>query len=74
METLQLKSQIALAVENLSYLQQQKLLEFIRTLTNPNSKKKHGILNLAGSIDDDELKLMSKAIEEDCEKINPNEW
>lgn len=74
METLQLKNRIALEVEKLTYFQQEKLLDFIKSLGSTISKGKHGILNVAGSINKDELEIMSRAIEEDCEKINPDEW
>jgi hypothetical protein len=32
------------------------------------------LLAYGGTIEADDLKAMSQAIEEGCEKINPNEW
>lgn len=74
MEKLEVRTQIMDMLSNLTRLQQTKLLDFIRSLIQTEKKTKSGILKLAGSIDKEDLKLMEKTIEEDCEKINMDEW
>lgn len=56
--------------------QKQKVLEFTRSLV---STQVHGVpgdslLRFAGNICEEDLNAMKEAIEESCEKIDPNEW
>ena len=69
-------------IEILQYLDmlgkssQQKVLTFIKTLV-PKSKKvksKHPILKYAGAFSKEDVKEMEKAIKENCENIDKNEW
>ena len=41
---------------------------------NEREKSGKGILALAGAIPADDLERMKIAIEEDCRKVNKNEW
>jgi hypothetical protein len=54
--------------------QQRQVLDFARTLAKPVGKHGKELLHFAGGIDPEDLKLMSQAIEQDCEHINSNEW
>ncbi|HJQ67458.1 MAG TPA: hypothetical protein VKA70_00690 [Blastocatellia bacterium] len=54
--------------------QQRQVLDFTRTLAKPVGKQGKELLHFAGGIDPEDLKLMSQAIEQDCEQINSNEW
>jgi hypothetical protein len=56
--------------------QQQRLLDYARSLTARTLRGVPGkdLLRFGGTIDAEDLKLMERAIEEDCERIDPNEW
>lgn len=55
---------------------QQEVLHFLRALTinHPIGIPGKDLLSFAGSIETHELEVMARVIEEDCEKVNPNEW
>lgn len=55
---------------------QQQVLEFVRSLVKPEvrSTPGHRLLRFAGSIPPDDLQLMGKAIEQDCERVDVDEW
>lgn len=55
---------------------QWQVLEFVRTLVKAEVKGTPGqqLLRFAGSIPADELQLMREAIEQDCERVDINEW
>lgn len=57
---------------------QWKVLNFARTLVQGHSKIKgvsgQEILRFAGVISSDDLQLMKEAIEQDCQKVDLNEW
>ena len=56
--------------------QQQRVLDFARSLATPEPTGVHGkdLLQFAGTIDADDLRLMAEAIQEDCERVDLNEW
>lgn len=54
--------------------QQAQVLEFARSLGRPRGVPAESLLRFAGSIPLDDLEKMSRVIEEDCERINPDEW
>jgi hypothetical protein len=56
--------------------QQQRVLEFARSLTSgtPRGVPGKDLLRFGGTIDAEDLKLMEQAIEEDCERIDPDDW
>ncbi len=69
-------SEAAEQMANLPYNLQERALKFIKELT---SAKKSGVpgrslLKYAGLIPPDDLKIMRGAIENDCRKIDINEW
>jgi len=55
---------------------QWQVLEFARTLVRTEVRGTPGqqLLRFAGSIPPDDLRLMSEAIEQDCEQVDVNEW
>lgn len=59
------------AVAGLDPEDRQKVLDFARALRNSGSAA--GLLQFAGSIAMEDLKQMSEAIAEGCEKVNPDE-
>ncbi|MGF1602045.1 MAG: hypothetical protein ACFCU8_08475 [Thermosynechococcaceae cyanobacterium] len=56
--------------------QQQKVLQFARTLGHPELRGTPGqqLLKFAGTISSDDLTLMQAAIEQDCEQVDLNGW
>jgi hypothetical protein len=70
-----IKTQISNEINNLSEDLQKKVLDYIYFLEN-KSKGKSGkdLLKFAGIINGDDLRLIEKAIEEDCEKVDHGEW
>ncbi|MBI3915208.1 MAG: hypothetical protein HY327_13610 [Chloroflexi bacterium] len=63
-------------VETLTESKQVKVLEFVEKLRIPIPRGVAGkeLLRFAGAISDDDVALMEKAIEEDCERVDLNEW
>ena len=55
---------------------QQQVLEFVESLKRQTLQGVPGrqLLQFAGLIPDDDLHLISQAIEEDCEQVNLDEW
>lgn len=74
MEKTEIRQQILSALDHLNQRQQERLLAFIKSLIERKSKSKPDIIKMSGTIEKDYLNLMEKAIEEDCEKINSDEW
>jgi hypothetical protein len=56
--------------------QQQRVLDFARSLATPEPRGVRGkdLLQFAGTIEADDLRLMAEAIQEDCEKVDLDEW
>ena len=56
--------------------QQLKVLDFARSLSTASPVGKAGkeLLSFAGTIEAEDIKAMSQAIEEGCEQVNINEW
>ncbi|WP_017297886.1 hypothetical protein [Nodosilinea nodulosa] len=66
-------------VERLSIMPQplqMQVLEFVRTLVEVELRGASGqeLLRFAGSIPTDDLQLMNQAIEQDCTRVDLNEW
>ena len=61
---------------NLPYRLQKKVLGFIKELTNDSKRGVPGrsLLKYAGIVPPDDLERMSEAIENDCGKVDRNEW
>ncbi|MEM7129287.1 MAG: hypothetical protein AAF702_23340 [Chloroflexota bacterium] len=55
---------------------QEQVLAFVRALDTTIHQGVSGrqILRFAGSIDEDDLQVMSQAIEDGCEQVDLNEW
>ena len=68
------KEQILLQLAGLSEDQQRRVLDFARSLASPDGVAGRDLLRFAGAIEEEDLQTMSRAIEEGCEKIDPDEW
>jgi len=55
---------------------QWQVLEFVRALVKAEVRGTPGsqLLRFAGSIPPDDLKLMREAIEQDCERVDLDDW
>lgn len=63
-------------LERLPFGQQRQVLDFARALASSRARGVAGqkLLQFAGTIEIGDLKVMSQAIAEDCEKIDTHEW
>ena len=68
------KDEIIDQVDRLDAPQQRKVLDFARRLTVPAGTPGRDLMRFVGSIDPADLDAMSHAIQESCEKIEPNAW
>ncbi len=71
-----IESAIYEQLEKLPLEQRRQVLEFVRSLTAPQIQGVPGrsLLRFAGAIDRADLQALKQAIEEGCERINPNDW
>ena len=55
---------------------QKQVLEFVRSLVKAEVRGTPGqqLLRFAGSIPSNDLQLMREAIEQDCERVDLDEW
>lgn len=68
------KDQIIEQVDHLDDPRQQQVLEFARRLSSPAGTHGRDLLRFVGAIDPADLEVMSQAIQEGCEKVDPNAW
>lgn len=68
------KDEIIEKVERLDAPRQQRVLDFARRLTVPAGTPGRDLLRFVGSIEPADLEVMSRAIQDGCEKIDPNAW
>lgn len=70
-----IQNHIIKAIQQLSVVQQVKLLDFINAMLGkaPKPSNKEAILKFAGSFDEQSIQEMDEALE-DCEQIDENEW
>jgi hypothetical protein len=68
-----LKDEIIEQVDRLEAPQQRRVLDFVRGLTRSGTPGGE-LLHFARSIDAADLAEMSQAIEESCEKVDPDGW
>ncbi|MFQ5688016.1 MAG: hypothetical protein ACE5GV_15320 [Candidatus Scalindua sp.] len=56
--------------------EQEAVLNFISSLITRKTKgvKGKSLLSFAGTIDSNDLEQMKRTIEEDCERVNLNDW
>ena len=71
-----IEKQILNRLESLEESQQLQVLNFATFLLANSSTGVSGksLLNFAGSIQSEDLELMSRAIDEECRKIDLDEW
>ena len=70
------KKEIINQMGQLDYEHQKRVLDFARALAVTSLKGVPGkqLLSFAGTIPADDLKAMEQAIENNCEKVDLNEW
>ena len=63
-------------LEHLPFGQQRQVLAFARALASSCARGVAGqkLLQFSGTIELDDLKIISQAIAEDCEKVDADEW
>jgi len=71
--TQSVKDNLITQIDKLPHDLQVRVLDIIKALTSKGVEGK-SLLRFEGSISEDDLQLMSKAIEEGCEKVDINEW
>jgi hypothetical protein len=71
-----IKAEIAARVDNLPPEMQAHVLRFVDSLASSARKGKNGsaLRSFAGSLDPISAREMSKAIEEECERVDAGEW
>ena len=71
-----LETEIQEQLSQLPLEQQRQVLEFARALVISRVRGVPGqeLLRFAGLVETDDLALMKRAIEEDCEQVHPHEW
>ena len=65
-----IRDQILEQVDRLNDPQQRQLLEFARRLAAPAAVPGRDLLRFSGSIDQEDLEAMRRAIEDGCEKVD----
>jgi hypothetical protein len=69
-----LAQQILKEVDQLSSEQQREVLGYARSLRQKQGVAGRELLRFAGSIGPDDLEEMSRAIDADCERVEPDAW
>jgi hypothetical protein len=71
-----IQSELLREFEQLPPPLQRKVVDFARSLaeSRPRGTPAKQLLEFAGILSPEEAKAMTAAIEEDCERIDPNEW
>jgi hypothetical protein len=73
MTTESIKDNLIAQIDRLPHDLQLRVLDFVKALT-PKGVEGKSLLRFEGAIPADDLQLMSKAIEEGCEKVDISEW
>ena len=68
-----IKENLIAQLDILPYALQLRVLDFAKAII-PKGVDGKSLLRFEGAIPADDLKLMSKAIEEGCEKVDISEW
>ena len=68
------KEQIIEQVDRLDEHRRKQVLDFARRLTAPSGIPGHSLMDFVRSIDPADLDAMANAIQEGCEKVDPNAW
>jgi hypothetical protein len=76
MTTSALKQEVTERLDALPPEDQRKVLELARALTerHPAGVSGRDLLRFMGTIEETDLDVMRRAIEEDCERVNDSEW
>jgi hypothetical protein len=63
-------------LERLSEQKQKQILEYVKAMLQeaPQGTPGRELLRFAGAIPTEEIEQIRQAIDQDCERINPNEW
>jgi hypothetical protein len=71
-----IEKEIISQLSKLPLEKQEQVLHFVRALTlaGPPGVPGKDLLRFAGTIEPDDLQVMARVIEEDCEKVNLSEW
>ena len=67
------KKQLLEQVEQLDPDQQKKVLDFARSMAKAGTRGED-VLRFAGTIDAEDLEAIKQAIDDACERVNPDEW
>lgn len=73
MTTSLLKDKLLAQVDQLPHNLQQRVLDFA-TMLSPKGVKGQSLLRFEGFIPADEIRRMSQAIDDACEKVDVHEW
>lgn len=73
MTTAFIKDNLIDQINNLPHDLQLRVLDFVKALI-PKGVEGKSLLRFEGAIPVDDLQLMTKAIEENCEKVDTSEW
>lgn len=71
-----IKEQILNDLDRLSPQAQRRAAEMVHSLVSPLPKGTpgHELLRFAGTIDEESLREIREAIEEGCERVDPDDW
>jgi len=73
MTTAIVKDSLIAQMDKLPYDLQLRVLDFVKSLI-PKGVDGKSLLRFEGAISDEDLRIMSQAIEENCERVDVNEW
>lgn len=68
-----IKDDLIAQIDKLPYDLQLRVLDFAKALA-PKGVEGKSLLQFEGAISADDLQCMLKAVEENCEKVDINEW
>jgi hypothetical protein len=76
MMTQTFEAEIREQLNQLSHEQQHQVLKFARSLVTAQVRGVPGksLLRFVGAVSDDDLAAVKQAIEEGCERVNPDDW
>lgn len=71
-----LKDQIINQLDGLSEDEQRRILEFVRSVAAPTPEGVSGrsLLHFTGLFEVEDAHRMAEAVEEGCERVDPDEW